>query len=85
MNLFDRYKDGYWKAIVDLKNFIERVDDRTKSKKQYKEYILSLLNTLATDQLSLEPFIDYGGDVWIQASADNKIVKIRASKAELKE
>ena len=48
---FDYHK-GYWKSQVDLLHILENMDDSSlRSKKQYKNFITSLLKLVLTNTM----------------------------------
>lgn len=59
----DTYRGGYKKALLDLRNFMDKeVISDTKSKKQLKTRITSSLDLLLTDPETLDVFMQYGGE-----------------------
>lgn len=65
---FDYHK-GYWKSQVDLLHILENIDDSSlRSKKQYKNFITSLLKLVLTNSklgdkmMMYDEFIDYWTD-----------------------
>lgn len=65
---FDYHK-GYWKSQVDLLHILENMDDSSlRSKKQYKNFITSLLKLVLTNSklgdkmMMCGEFIDYWTD-----------------------
>ena len=63
------YRKGYWKAQLDLLHILENVNDSAfKSKKKYKNFIISLLklvltnNKLGDKMMMYGEFIDYWTD-----------------------
>ena len=85
--MLDNYSGGYHKAIVDLYNFFQGdglIDHHCKTKKKYKECVLSLLKLLAEDEESRTTFSCYVPMVWIkQEDKTGKILKIADSKEGL--
>jgi len=87
--MLDNYSGGYHKAILDLYNFFQGerlIDHYCKSKKQYKECVVSLLKLLAEDEESRTMFACYTPLVWIkQEDKTGRIVKIADTKEGLME
>ena len=75
------YRKGYWKAMLDLKNLLTDSDNYwLKSKKQYKRFIISLLNYLLKDSLAIDLFRLWGGEcsIFCSTKKDNlgEVVRI---------
>lgn len=56
-------RDGYWKAILDIYNVLNDNNDSNigRSKKAYKNFVTSMLNTLLKSPDFLDEWIRYGG------------------------
>jgi len=68
-HIFSGYDKGYWRACLDLKNCLENHDDYFfKSKKQYKRFIISLLDYLLCDNMFAAKFREMGGECNIVVS-----------------
>ena len=51
----------YWKAILDVKEFLENMDTYyLKSKKQYETFVKSFLDYLLKDRIFMDDFRKYG-------------------------
>ena len=62
-HIFSGFMRGYWRALLDFKNAVDKIDTYwLKSKKQYATYISSFLDCLLKDSLLMEQFKDYGGE-----------------------
>lgn len=57
------YRDGYWKAILDIYNALNDNNDSNiiRSKKAYKNFVTSMLDTLLKSPDFLDEWISYGG------------------------
>lgn len=56
------FRDGYWKCMLDLYNFIQAGENNSiNSKKKYKKFISTLINTLLTDAEFLDKWAEVGG------------------------
>lgn len=61
--MFSGYEDGYWKAIIDVLNMLEKADDGwLKSKKKYKLWVTTWLKLLASNGTIRHWFRVFGGD-----------------------
>ena len=61
-HLFSGYNRGYQKALIDLKNLFENSDSAyTKTKKQYKTMVMSVLKLLSEDSYIRDQFQQMGG------------------------
>lgn len=72
----DTYRGGYKKALLDLRNFVDKeVISDTKSKKQLKTRITSSLDLLLTDPESLDAFMQYGGGCSCRLDVNTQEIK----------
>lgn len=61
--MFSRYNDGYFKAMVDVLNMLEKADDDwLKSKKKYKLWVTTWLKLLASNGTIRHYFRVTGGN-----------------------
>lgn len=61
--MFSGYDDGYWKAMIDVLNMLEKADDDwLKSKKKYKLWVTTWLKLLASNGTIRYWFRVFGGD-----------------------
>jgi len=65
-----------FRMLLAIRNFL---DDHSadikyycKSKKQYELFINNLINYLLTNNLERDKFVEYGGNVNVRCSNDNK-------------
>ena len=60
------YRNGYWKAILDvLENIVNHSNHMgLNSKKKYQKYIATYLTLLLQNPHVLDSFIQYGGAIW---------------------
>lgn len=57
------YSRGYFKALLDMRNMLDRFyDDDLKSKKRYKNMVLSYLKLLTEDSYLRDEFMQTGGN-----------------------
>lgn len=60
-HLFSGYNRGYQKALIDLKNLFENGESQyTKTKKQYKTMVMSVLKLLSEDSYIRDQFQQMG-------------------------
>ena len=59
------YRDGYWKAILDIYNVLNDNNDSNigRSKKAYKNFVITMLHTLLKNPDFLDEWISYGGAI----------------------
>ena len=57
------YRDGYWKAILDVYNTLNNNNDSNidRSKKAYKNFVITMLDTLLKSPDFLDEWMNYGG------------------------
>lgn len=62
--MFD-YRDGYFKALLDLYNALNDNNDINigKSKKKYKNFVTTMIDTLLKNPHFLDEWMDYGGKI----------------------
>lgn len=62
--MISSYRDGYWKALLDIYNALSNNNDTNvtnKSKKKYKNFVLAMINVLLKEPEFLDEWMAYGG------------------------
>lgn len=81
---FDYHK-GYWKAQVDLLHILENMDDSSlKSKKQYKNFITSLLKLVLTNNKLGDKMMMYGEFIDYWTDDDEYLIITKDGEVKLK-
>jgi len=73
------YRQGYFKALLDLKNYTDSnsVDLKRMKFKKF-DFIVSLIKKLLTNDTAMDLFIKYGGEVEIIYNPETKqVIRIR--------
>lgn len=82
---FDYHK-GYWKAQVDLLHILENVDDSSlRSKKQYKNFITSLLKLVLTNNKLGDKMMMYGEFIDYWTDDDEYLIITKDGEVKLKQ
>lgn len=76
----DKYRGGYKKALLDIRNLVEKqeADSFLKGKKQTTTFLRDFITLLLTDYEALDLFMDYG---YINAriTPDGHVTPLRGS------
>lgn len=82
---FDYYK-GYWKSQVDLLHILENMDDSSlRSKKQYKNFITSLLKLVLTNSKLGDKMMMYGEFIDYWTDDDEYLIITKDGEVKLKQ
>lgn len=82
---FDYHK-GYWKAQVDLLHILENMDDSSlRSKKQYKNFITSLLKLVLTNSKLGDRMMMYGEFIDYWTDDDEYLIITKDGEVKLKQ
>lgn len=82
---FDYHK-GYWKSQVDLLHILENMDDSSlKSKKQYKNFITSLLKLVLTNNKLGDKMMMYGEFIDYWTDDDEYLIITKDGEVKLKQ
>lgn len=82
---FDYHK-GYWKSQVDLLHILENIDDSSlKSKKQYKNFITSLLKLVLTNSKLGDKMMMYGEFIDYWTDDDEYLIITKDGEVKLKQ
>ena len=82
---FDYHK-GYWKSQVDLLHILENVDDSNlRSKKQYKNFITSLLKLVLTNSKLGDKMMMYGEFIDYWTDDDEYLIITKDGEVKLKQ
>ena len=82
---FDYHK-GYWKSQVDLLHILENMDDSSlKSKKQYKNFITSLLKLVLTNSKLGDKMMMYGEFIDCWTDDDEYLIITKDGEVKLKQ
>lgn len=82
---FDYHK-GYWKAQVDFLHILENMDDSLlKSKKKYKNFIVSLLKLVLTNSKLHDRIMTYGEFIDYWTDDDEYLIITKDGEVKLKQ
>lgn len=82
---FDYHK-GYWKSQVDLLHILENIDDSSlRSKKQYKNFITSLLKLVLTNSKLGDKMMMYGEFIDYWTDDDEYLIITKDDEVKLKQ
>ena len=82
---FDYHK-GHWKSQVDLLHILENMDDSSlRSKKQYKNFITSLLKLVLTNSKLGDKMMMYGEFIDYWTDDDEYLIITKDGKVKLKQ
>lgn len=82
---FDYHK-GYWKSQVDLLHILENMDDSSlRSKKQYKNFITSLLKLVLTNSKLGDKMMMYGEFIDYWTDGDEYLIITKDGEVKLKQ
>ena len=82
---FDYHK-GYWKAQVDLLHILENMNDSSlRSKKQYKNFITSLLKLVLTNSKLGDKMMMYGEFIDYWTDDDEYLIITKDCEVKLKQ
>ena len=80
------YRKGYWKSQVDLLHILENVDDSSlRSKKQYKNFITSLLKLVLTNSKLGDKMMMYGEFIDYWTDDDEYLIITKDGEVKLKQ
>lgn len=80
------YREGYWKAQVDLLHILENMDDSSlRSKKQYKNFITSLLKLVLTNSKLGDKMMMYGEFIDYWTDDDEYLIITKDGEVKLKQ
>lgn len=82
---FDYHK-GYWKSQIDLLHILENMDDSSlMSKKQYKNFITSLLKLVLTNSKLGDKMMMYGEFIDYWTDDDEYLIITKDGEVKLKQ
>ena len=82
---FDYHK-GYWKSQVELLHILENIDDSSlRSKKQYKNFITSLLKLVLTNSKLGDKMMMYGEFIDYWTDDDEYLIITKDGEVKLKQ
>lgn len=80
------YREGYWKAQVDLLHILENMEDSgLRSKKQYKNFITSLLKLVLTNNKLHDKMMMYGEFIDYWTDDDEYLIITKDGEVKLKQ
>lgn len=80
------YRKGYWKSQLDLLHILENMDDSSlRSKKQYKNFITSLLKLVLTNSKLGDKMMMYGEFIDYWTDDDEYLIITKDGEVKLKQ